>query len=262
MLVCYTPPKKEAVVADSTQFTPTTTASSFAQGTTYVPEPLGIFPAFSEQTFTEDESEAAFTQEFNTDFLASVFRYFFISHTTEVSNLTDGIPDYLGKKTLFGKSIFAIHIFSGIIVYVTGVIQFTPSIRNRNISMHRKTGKLYIAASLVCISALYAMLPEGLCTSCRPSQYAVTTLWLVCVLLAYYFIRQGKIKVHQQMMISSFICAAYFVTVRIVDRFAMGFFRALFSAECTQLLLSDISAWAVSRVLVYRTQIKWIYNPR
>jgi uncharacterized membrane protein len=167
-------------------------------------------------------------------FIIPTYRYF-----------TEGFPAYLQKNSLPDQGIFALHIFCGIVVYLTGAIQFTPSIRNRNIALHRKIGKVYMAASLLCIATLYTIISNGLCTSCRSSQYMVTTLWLLFVVLGYYFIRQRKIQLHRQMMISSFICASYFVTVRIVDRFAMGFFRASFDVESTQFLVSDISVWLV-----------------
>jgi len=171
--------------------------------------------------------------------------------------LIDGFPEHLGKKTLFDKSIFTIHIISGIIVYITGVIQFTPSLRNKNISLHRKIGIIYIVASLFCIIALYAMLRTTLCPGCQASQYAATTFWLLFIVLAYYFIRQRKIQLHQRMMISSFICAAYFVTVRVIDRLAMGLFRTLFETDHAQFFASDISAWAVPLVIFH---LYWIMS--
>jgi uncharacterized membrane protein YozB (DUF420 family) len=154
----------------------------------------------------------------------------------------------------FDKGIFALHIFSGIIVYCTAVLQFTPSIRNRYISFHRATGKVNIIASLLCITALYFMIPDGMCSPCKTSHWIVTSLWLLFVLLAYYFIRQRKIIQHQRMMIRSFICAAYFVTVRVVDQFAMGIFYYLFPDESTALLASDIFVWFVP-LLVF--EIYW-----
>lgn len=47
------------------------------------------------------------------------------------------------------------------------------------------------------------------------------------------------------MMISSFICAAYFVTVRVIDAFAMNIFYSLFPNKSTAFLASDIFVWLV-----------------
>ena len=53
------------------------------------------------------------------------------------------------------------------------------------------------------------------------------------------------------MMISSFICAAYFVSVRIVDKFAMPFFYSITKTEDKALLISDIAVWAVPLIIFH-----------
>jgi uncharacterized membrane protein YozB (DUF420 family) len=88
---------------------------------------------------------------------------------------------------------------------------------------------------------------------CRTSNYIVTSLWLIFILSGYYFIRQGKIIAHQRMMVSGYICAAYFVTVRIVDEFAMPFFNSITKTEDQALLVSDISVWLVPLTIF------WLY---
>ena len=173
--------------------------------------------------------------------------------------LENGWPEYMGNTWLQKRLWFSLHIIFGTVVYVTGLIQFTPSIRNKNIKLHRKLGKLYIISSLICIGTLTIILPQGLCEACRPSQYIVTSLWLVFIVLAYYFIRQRKILQHQRMMIRSYICAAYFVTVRIVDHYMMGFFKAVFPNPDDQYLYSDMSVWLVPLILF---QVWWIYSDR
>ncbi len=46
-------------------------------------------------------------------------------------------------------------------------------------------------------------------------------------------------------MVSSFICASYFVTIRLIDRFAMGFFNRVTKNEDDAFLYSDVAAWLV-----------------
>ncbi len=163
----------------------------------------------------------------------------------------NGLPGYMGDTLLQNQLRFIVHVYFGTIVYITGFIQFTPYFRNRNLWLHRKLGKLYIFSSLVCIGTLALIIPEGLCTACRPSQYIVTCLWLLFILLAYGFIRRRQVEWHRRFMISSFICAAYFVTVRVVDKFAMGLFRAVTKDEAVAMLISDISVWLVPLVIFW-----------
>ncbi|MEO6347598.1 MAG: DUF2306 domain-containing protein, partial [Aquaticitalea sp.] len=72
---------------------------------------------------------------------------------------SEGFPPYIGFENNFQRAAFVVHIFAGTIVYIAGIIQFTPSIRNRYISFHRKIGKLYILSSLLCVFGLYILLP-------------------------------------------------------------------------------------------------------
>lgn len=169
--------------------------------------------------------------------------------------ITQGLPEFMGNSFLHNQIWFILHITFGLIVYLIGVFQFTPSIRNRNLKLHRTLGKIYILSSLICILSLYVILPNSSCVACKPSQYMVTSLWLVFVLLAYLSIRQRKIKHHRRMMVSSFICAAYFVSVRIVGQFGMGIFRKAFNTEQAQLLASDIFCWAAPLIVFH---IYWI----
>ncbi|MFZ2785409.1 MAG: DUF2306 domain-containing protein [Sediminibacterium sp.] len=114
-------------------------------------------------------------------------------------------------------------------VYITAFLQFAPFIRNRHMKLHRQLGKLCVAFAMVCIATLYYLIYFGknVGRPFWPSQYTATTFWLLFTLLAVYFARQKKILWHRRFMLSGFICAAYFVTVRLIDRFCMGIFNSL-----------------------------------
>lgn len=162
---------------------------------------------------------------------------------------TKGFPPYAGNTWLNNRLWFALHISAGGFVYAIGILQFTSSIRNRYIKVHRLLGKTYIICSLICILTLSFMIPDNTCKSCRISQAIVTSLWFLFIVFAYYFIKQRKIVQHQRMMIRSFICAAYFVTVRVIDKVAMGAFYYFFPDESTAFLISDIFVWFVPLLL-------------
>jgi uncharacterized membrane protein YozB (DUF420 family) len=178
-------------------------------------------------------------------FWLAFFDFFLYKLIPKYKYFSNDTLKHWGSNTAFDNSIFALHIFAGIVVYGTAILQFTPAIRNKYISFHRKTGKLYILASLLCITTLYVMIPRTWCIGCRPSQLTITSLWLLFIMLAFHFIKQRKVKLHQRMMISSFICAAYFVTIRIIDPYAMGVFNYLFPNESSAQLASDLFVWLV-----------------
>ncbi|HEX6847772.1 MAG TPA: DUF2306 domain-containing protein [Chitinophagaceae bacterium] len=184
-------------------------------------------------------------------FWFAFFGYFFYRYIPNVMEYTQVFPSYAGKSWLNNRLWFALHITSGLFVYVIGIIQFTSAIRNRYLKLHRVLGKIYIACSLIAILTLAFMIPDGLCKPCKISQIILTALWFLFVVLAYYLIRQRKIEWHRRMMISSFICAAYFVTVRVVDKFAMPFFYSITKTEEQALLVSDISVWLASLTIFW-----------
>jgi hypothetical protein len=61
------------------------------------------------------------------------------------------------------------------------------------------------------------------------------------------------------MMISSFICAAYFVTVRVIDSYAMDVFYYLFPNKPTAYLASDVFVWLVPLLLF---NIYWLIKDK
>ncbi len=185
------------------------------------------------------------------------FLYRYIPNVWEYT--TQGFPPYTGKTLLSNRLWFALHITAGLFVYAIGIIQFTSAIRNRYINLHRLLGKIYIIASLVAIITLAFMIPDGLCSPCKLSQTIVTSLWLLFVLSAFYFIRKRKIEWHRRMMISSYICAAYFVTVRVVDKLAMPFFYSITKTKDQGLLISDIAVWFVPLAVLW---LYWLVNDK
>ena len=184
-------------------------------------------------------------------FWLAFFGFFLYKLIPKYKYLSNDTLKHWGSNSTFDNSIFALHIFAGIVVYCTAILQFTPAIRNQYISFHRATGKLYILSSLLCITTLYVMIPKTWCIACRPSQLTVTSLWLLFITLAFYFVKQRKIVLHQRMMISSFICAAYFVTVRVIDAYAMNIFYYLFSNQSTAYLASDVFVWLAPLLLFH-----------
>lgn len=182
-------------------------------------------------------------------FWLAFFGFFLYKLIPKYKYLSNDTLEHWGNNTTVDNSIFALHIFAGIVVYCTAILQFTPTIRNKYLSFHRTTGKLYILSSLLCITTLYIMILRTSCTPCQPSQFVVTSLWLLFIGLAYYFIKQRKIVLHKRMMISSFICAAYFVTIRVIDDFAMDIFYYLFPDKSMAFLASDLFVWLIPLLL-------------
>lgn len=124
-------------------------------------------------------------------------------------------PRNFGDSLLSNQIWFAAHMIGGSIVLLLGPLQFIPAIRDRFRRYHRTAGTIYILASLVSIAALFLnILPSSECVPCRPSNYVVTTLWLLSIIAAWLSIRAHDLAVHRAFMMRGFVFAAYFLLVR------------------------------------------------
>lgn len=185
-------------------------------------------------------------------FWVSFFILFLLFVCPTTNYVSKGIPEYLGRTTRMGQFWLVSHIISGVIIYAIAPFQFSTAFRNKSLARHRLIGKIYILISIYCISTLFiSIIPRSLCVSCQPSQYLATTMWLVFLIAAYISIIQKRILLHQQFMISAFICAAYFVVVRIIDNTAMGFFYYVAKNEPQAYLISDLSAWLIPLIIIW-----------
>lgn len=180
------------------------------------------------------------------------FLLFLLFLFPSITYLSSGFPEYLGRTTFISKFWFFTHIISGVLIFVIAPFQFSTSFRKRNVVQHRRIGMIYILLSIYCILTLYvSILPNSSCKSCMISQYMVTTLWLAFIVTAYLSIIRKRILLHQRLMISAFICAAYFVTVRIIDNTSMGFFNFIAKNEPQAYFISDIVTWLVPLVIIW-----------
>lgn len=193
----------------------------------------------------------------NRIFWSIFFLLFLLFLLPTATYLVTGIPAILGRKEISDKLWFIGHILSGIIVYTVAPFQFSSYLRNKNPERHKRIGGIFIVASLVCIGTLFFdILPNSLCKSCQPSQYISSSFWLLFIILAVYFIRNRRIELHRRFMISGFICAAYFVTIRIINLSLMGLFGMITPNEDMALLVSDIFVWLFPLAILWSIWIK------
>ena len=111
---------------------------------------------------------------------------------------------------------FYMHIVFGGISLLTGWTQFSPRIRNNNIALHKKLGKVYIFS--VTLSSIAAVYIGFFASGGLPASLGFISLgliWLYTTLKAYSHIRNKQIVQHQKMMIYSYSACFAAVTLRI-----------------------------------------------
>lgn len=111
-----------------------------------------------------------------------------------------------------------VHVSCGMVALLSGPWQFSRRLRQRNLSLHRLTGRVYlIAVALGGAAALYLA-----CTTLYGWAwgFAVAMLgvaWLTTSGMAYFAILQRQISIHKEWMVRSYVVTFAFVTFRILD---------------------------------------------
>lgn len=112
--------------------------------------------------------------------------------------------------------IFYTHIFLAGLALLIGWTQFSSKLRNKNIAIHRMTGKVYVVSTLVSsIAGIYVGIfaTGGLITSI--GFICLGVIWFYTTLMAYVYIRNKQILQHQKMMIYSYAACFAGATLRI-----------------------------------------------
>ena len=116
------------------------------------------------------------------------------------------------------RRLLPIHGLAGLTALVAGALQMSSRIRQRHIALHRRLGKIYIAA--VCVSAPIALY-IGTSTlepaTMRVEQIFQAGLWLVSALVAWACIRSGQMALHKAWMMRSYAFTLIFVLSRVPD---------------------------------------------
>lgn len=112
--------------------------------------------------------------------------------------------------------VFYTHIFSGGLALLIGWTQFSSKLRNKNIALHRMTGKVYVVSVLVSsITGIYIGIfaTGGLVSSM--GFICLGVIWFYTTLMAYICIRNKQILQHRKMMIYSYAACFAGVTLRL-----------------------------------------------
>ena len=111
---------------------------------------------------------------------------------------------------------FYTHIVFGGIALLIGWTQFREKLRNRNLSLHRKIGKVYIVS--VVLSSLAGIYIGFFATGGIVSSLGFISLgfiWLYVTVMAFLTIKKRKVEEHKKFMIYSYSLCFAAVTLRI-----------------------------------------------
>lgn len=111
-----------------------------------------------------------------------------------------------------------LHMNGGALALLTGPWQFWTGLRQRNIAIHRWTGRLYlVGVGAGIVGAVGLSLTTTFNWGVVNGIRALALAWFVTTAMAYYTIRKRLIPLHKEWMIRSYVVTFAFVTFRFLQ---------------------------------------------
>jgi hypothetical protein len=154
---------------------------------------------------------------------------------------------------------FYVHVFTSIIVLVTGLLQFSRYLLKKFPGLHRRSGKIYVFVVLLfsgpsgLIMGFYAN--GGL--PARVSFVLLATLWLLTTFLGWRYALQRKWPLHTAMMTRSYALTLSAISLRFYA-FVIGTFNIAIHPVPAYILISWLS-WTLN-LLIAEAIIRWGLN--
>lgn len=147
-------------------------------------------------------------------------------------------------------SAYWVHIVGGTVALGLAPFQFIAPIRRRFRRYHRVAGYAFAGGALAAFAGFWRMQPT-VPDIFFASQATAISLWMTCAMAAVVAARRKHFLTHEHNMSRAFVLGAYFVVVRLVDRFGMGAIGPWLShSEDVALAHSDWIAWVLPLVAV------------
>jgi uncharacterized membrane protein len=138
-----------------------------------------------------------------------------------------GFPFLIVSEEIYGPYYFSRavwiwpHVVGGVVAMAIGPFQFIPKIRIKYPKFHRITGYIYLIGILISaltLAFLVTTSSSGLIIDIGLGLGGI--VWLVTAIFAFWAIKNGKIKQHQEWMVRCYMITLAFVVFRIaVDMF-------------------------------------------
>ncbi|MEO5775702.1 MAG: DUF2306 domain-containing protein [Flavobacterium sp.] len=137
----------------------------------------------------------------------------------------DALPYFGFQQEVFGgywdyKWTLILHVSSGILALAIGPFQFWNTFRNKNLTLHRWLGRIYLSAILVgsiCATSLAWTSGIKVNFSWALGLQSLAFAWFVTSMMAYISVRRRKITQHKEWMIRSYVVTFAFVTFRWIN---------------------------------------------
>ncbi len=120
------------------------------------------------------------------------------------------LQDYVWNIAFYG------HIVLGGLALLIGWLQFSNKLRLKNVSLHRRIGKVYMLSVLISgICGLYIALHATGGIISVLGFFTLGVIWLSTTVFALVSIKKGDVTLHEKLMIYSYAACFAAVTLRI-----------------------------------------------
>lgn len=147
--------------------------------------------------------------------LRYVFRYYLHYNEAAFTDPLRGAANYWRMR-----GWLLLHITGGMVALLIGPWQFSTSLRQRFLSLHRLSGKVYLIAVLCgCAGATRLAIGTTFGKAFGFGLLSLAFVWFTTSAMAYYAVRKRQIAIHREWMVRSYVVTFGFVFFRIFNDF-------------------------------------------
>jgi len=111
-----------------------------------------------------------------------------------------------------------LHINGGALALLTGPWQFWTGLRQKHMTIHRWTGRLFLlGVAMGIVGAVGLSVTTTFGWAFSVGIMGLASAWLVTTTMAYVSIRKGLVSLHKEWMIRAYVVTFAFVTFRILS---------------------------------------------
>ena len=115
-----------------------------------------------------------------------------------------------------------VHISGGVVALICGTLQLWTGLRQKAMRFHRWTGRIYLAGVSVGILGAFLISAYSVPRSFAVALRCLAMAWLLTTGVAYAAILRGRVALHKEWMIRSYLVTFAFVSFRVMTEYLPG----------------------------------------
>ena len=147
--------------------------------------------------------------------LRYVFRYYLSYNQAAFTDALRGAANYWAMR-----GWLLMHISGGMVALLTGPWQFWSGFRSRFVRLHRWTGRLFLSGVAIgSIGAIRMAIATTFGWAFGVALLGLAFAWVTTASMAFYAILNGRIQIHKEWMVRTYVVTFAFVTFRLLNDF-------------------------------------------